>query len=149
MPLMLRPRRGHETMHRTDDQGHQAEQLVAVKLEEARTAATLGRPHTTERDGQVLALVKGLLPEGRKTYLGRYGLAELDVCGLNQVLQRHGVVLQHDLPSQEYPEWLVKVRTAETGWASATRFWLASSTVPAEPVDPATGIRLKHIVRIG
>jgi hypothetical protein len=125
-----------------------AREAVEVELEEARTAATVGQQHAAESDGHVLALVPGLLPEGRKTYLGRYGLAELDVFGLNRVLQRHGLAIQHDLPSREYPELLVKVRTTETGWGSATRFWLASSTAAEAPVDPATGIPLKHIVRV-
>jgi hypothetical protein len=55
--------------------------------------------------------------------------------------------LGHDRPS-EARELLVKARMAEATYVTATRFWLEPYQAPKEPVDPATGIPLKHIVRV-
>jgi hypothetical protein len=117
---------------------------VDIELEEARTAATQAQQHAAASEAQVLALLTGLLPEGRKTYLGRSGLTELDVYGLNHTLHRRGLALQHDLPSQEYAELLVKIRTAEGHYEGATRFWLVPYSPPEEPV--IDGIPAKYIV---
>ena len=69
--------------------------------------------------------------------------------GLDLPVDLYGVEIRHDLPSQEAPELVVKVRTAEAGWEAATRAWLQPYEAPEEPRDPATGIPLKHIVRAG
>lgn len=70
---------------------------------------------------------------------------DLDVYGLNQVLRRHGLAIQHDLPSREVPELVVKVRTAEASWEAATRVWVEPYTPPEEPVGP-DGTPLKYVV---
>jgi hypothetical protein len=61
------------------------------------------------------------------------------------VLQRHGLVIAHDLPSREVPELVVKVRTAEAGWEAATRVWVEAYTPSEEPVGP-DGTPLKYLV---
>jgi hypothetical protein len=133
---------------------HQARQDVEAELEEARTTAAQALDAQQQLEGPLVALVRALLPEGRKIYVGRYGIPEVDVFGLNRVLRHQGVEIQHDLPSrdqpeiQEFPELLVKVRTGEAHYGSATRFWLAKVEPATEPVDPVTGIPLKNIVRV-
>jgi hypothetical protein len=130
-----------------------AREEQAEALEEARTTAAQALEAQQQLEAPLLSLVHALLPEGRKTYLGRVGIREVDVVGLNRTLQRSGLAIQHDLPSrdqpemQEYPELLVKVRTGEASWGAATRFWLEKVEAAAEPVDPKTGIPLKNIVR--
>jgi hypothetical protein len=113
------------------------------QLTEAKEAQTTAEQRLAEADEQLLTLISCLLPEGKKPFLHEYGIEALDVWGLNHILQRQGLEIAHT--RTESQQRVVKVRTGEAAWDSATRFWLQPYEAPAEP--KVNGIPLKYIAK--
>jgi hypothetical protein len=136
-----------EMLGELDRQRDALRQEIRDELEERLATLTDERNGArAERDRAervVLALLTQLLPEGKRTYLHSAGVRELDRWAANEVLARYGLQVK-SRPS--YSERLVKTRLDQERHAAHTQFWL-EPYAPAEPVDPATGIPLKHIVR--
>jgi hypothetical protein len=117
------------------------------RFETATEAQAMAEQRLKETDEQLVMLIKALLPEGKKPFLHDCGIDTLDVWGLNRALQRHGLQIMHELTESQ--QRVVKVRTGEAAWGSATRFWTARYAAPevVEPRDPKTGLLLKDLVK--
>lgn len=116
------------------------------RFETAKEAQAQAEQRLAQSDEQMLILIKALLPEGKKPFLHDCGIDTLDVWGANRLLHRHGLEIAHQLT--ESTRRVVKVRTGEAAWGSATRFWLQPSQPEAEePRDPKTGLLLKDLAR--
>jgi hypothetical protein len=115
---------------RTQDRRRIREEF-AERFETAKEAQETAEQRLVHSDEQILMLIKTLLPEGKKPFLYDCGVETVDVWGLNSILHRHQLQIRHELTESQR---LVKVRTGEAAWGTATRFWLAPYEAPQEPM---------------
>jgi hypothetical protein len=115
----------------------------AERFETAKESQATAEQRLKDTDEQLVTLIKSLLPEGKKPYLHDCSIESLDVWGINRTLQRHGLQIMHELT--ESTRRIVKVRTGEAAWGSATRFWTERYEEPEEP--KVNGVPLRFIAR--